>query len=151
MKVNVMTKSFDDLTNIELYEILRLRSQVFVVEQHCIYLDQDSKDQKSYHVLVYSGDYLSGYSRILPAGLSYKEVSFGRVLVNSDFRGLGLGRTVVEETIRSCYTIFGKVDIKIGAQYYLLAMYQSLGFVIEGGAYDEDGITHIDMVKIYSE
>ncbi|MDR2283639.1 MAG: GNAT family N-acetyltransferase [Sphingobacterium sp.] len=150
MKVSVVLKFFDELTNIELYEVLRLRSEVFVVEQNCIYLDPDGKDPKSHHVLLYVEGHLAGYSRVLPAGLSYEQVSLGRVLVNPDFRGKGLGNTIVDEAIKACYAIFGKVDIKIGAQHHLSKMYQSLGFFPDGEPYDEDGIMHIDMLKVYS-
>lgn len=151
MKISVILKSFDELTNLELYEVLRLRSEVFVVEQSCVYLDPDGKDPQSHHVLLYLDDCLAGYSRVLPAGLSYEQVSLGRVVINPDFRGKGLGNIIVEEAIKACYAIFGKVDIKIGAQYHLSKMYQSLGFAPEGEPYDEDGIMHIDMLKVYSE
>ncbi|SKB90444.1 ElaA protein [Sphingobacterium nematocida] len=151
MEQRIGIKTFEELTNVELYEILRLRSEVFVVEQSCIYQDIDGKDKACHHVMLYIGSKLTAYSRVVPAGLSYEEVSLGRVLVNPDFRGLGLGKTIVKEAIQSCYAIFGKSDIRIGAQYHLLAMYQSLGFEPQGEPYDEDGILHIDMLKRYEE
>lgn len=148
MALHVTTKPFNKLTNDELYDLLYLRNQVFIVEQRCIYLDIDKKDKDCFHVLMYDGHTLAGYSRILPAGLSYEEVSFGRVLINPDYRGKGLGRSIVEEAIKSCYNTFGNVDIKIGAQSHLQPFYASFGFEAEGEAYDEDGIMHIDMKKI---
>ncbi|MBL1408443.1 GNAT family N-acetyltransferase [Sphingobacterium faecale] len=151
MEQRIVIKAFEELTNVELYEILRLRSEVFVVEQTCIYQDIDGKDLSCHHVMLYMGDMLAAYSRVVPAGLSYTEISLGRVLVNPDFRGQGLGKLIVQETIEACYAILGKADIKIGAQYHLLAMYQSLGFKPEGQPYDEDGIEHIDMLKRYAK
>lgn len=147
MTFHITTKAFQQLTNDELYDLLHLRNQVFIVEQNCVYLDIDQKDKNCFHVLMYDGNDLAGYSRILPAGLSYEEVSFGRVLINPDYRGKGLGRSIVEEAIKSCYTAFGNVDIKIGAQAHLQKFYASFGFEAEGEAYDEDGIMHIDMKK----
>ncbi|WP_164108206.1 MULTISPECIES: GNAT family N-acetyltransferase [Sphingobacterium] len=151
MEQHIVIKSFEELTNRELYEILRLRSAVFVVEQTCIYQDIDGKDESCHHVMLYIGNNLAAYSRVVPAGLSYEEISLGRVLVNPDFRGQGLGKTIVQETIQACYAILGKADIKIGAQYHLLTMYQSLGFEPQGEPYDEDGIEHVDMLKPYLE
>ncbi|ERJ57628.1 GNAT family N-acetyltransferase [Sphingobacterium paucimobilis] len=151
MEQRIVIKAFEELTNVELYEILRLRSEVFVVEQTCIYQDIDGKDLSCHHVMLYIGNMLAAYSRVVPAGLSYTEISLGRVLVNPDFRGQGLGKLIVQETIEACYAILGKADIKIGAQYHLLAMYQSLGFEPEGQPYDEDGIEHIDMLKRYAK
>ena len=148
MKLNVITKAFNELTNEELYCVLHLRNHVFIVEQNCIYLDIDNKDQNCHHVLIYDETNLIGYSRIVPAGLSYEQVSFGRVLINPEYRGKGLGKTIIEESIKSCYNVFGNADIKIGAQLYLLTLYQSFGFVADGEQYDEDGIMHIDMIKV---
>lgn len=151
MEQHIIIKAFEELTNVELYEILRLRSEVFVVEQSCIYQDIDGKDPACHHVMLYIGNSLAAYSRVVPAGLSFREISLGRVLVNPNFRGLGLGKTIVKEAIEACYAILGKGDIKIGAQYYLLAMYQSLGFEPQGETYDEDGIEHVDMLMPYVE
>lgn len=147
MKLNVIAKAFNELTTEELYNVLYLRNQVFIVEQNCAYLDIDNKDQNCHHVLIYDDTILVGYSRIVPAGLSYQQVAFGRVLINPDYRGKGLGKAIIEESINFCYAIFGNVDIKIGAQLYLLTLYQSFGFVSDGEQYDEDGILHIDIIK----
>ncbi|KDN55285.1 GNAT family N-acetyltransferase [Flavobacterium seoulense] len=147
MVLNVITKTFDELSNVELYKLLSLRNEVFIVEQNCPYLDIDNKDQKCYHLLLSNNDTLVGYSRIIPAGLSYNEVSIGRVLIAPDFRGKGLGLKIVEESIQSCINIFGNVDIKIGAQFHLSNLYGSFGFIKDGEPYDEDGILHIDMIR----
>src|SRR4051812_16688386 len=95
-------KSFHELHVNELYELLRLRSEVFVVEQNCIFLDLDDKDQQCYHLLVYGDDTLAAYCRLVPSGLSYKETSIGRVVTSPAFRGTGLGRKVMELAIQNC-------------------------------------------------
>lgn len=147
MNLTHKVKAFRDLSVDELYELLRLRSDVFVVEQNCVFLDQDNKDQQCYHLLLYAGDELAAYSRLVPAGLSYPEVSIGRVITSRAYRGSGLGRKVIELAIQNCNDLFGPNPIRIGAQMYALPFYTSLGFVAEGEAYDEDGIEHIEMVR----
>jgi ElaA protein len=140
-------KSFDELTNHELYNMLRLRSEVFVVEQNCPYQDLDNKDQKSFHLLYYVNDELAGCTRLLPNGLSYDEISIGRVVIAPSHRGLGLGKKLMEVSISGCEEKFGKAPIRISAQYHLSNFYQSLGFTEQGEVYDEDGIPHIEMLK----
>lgn len=147
MKLTHTIKSFQELTVDELYDLLRLRSEVFVVEQNCVFLDQDNKDQKCYHLLLYSGQELVGYSRLVPAGLSYSEMAIGRVITSPSARGKGLGRILMELSIEYCHKIFGKGDIRLGAQTYAHGFYASLGFVSDGDVYDEDGIEHIEMVR----
>jgi ElaA protein len=139
--------SFQELNVNDLYELLRLRSEVFVVEQNCVFLDQDNKDQQCYHLLLFADDKLAAYTRLVPAGLSYREVAIGRVVTSPAFRGSGLGRKVMELSIKSCDELFGAQNIRIGAQTYALPFYQSLGFVAEGELYDEDGIEHIEMLR----
>lgn len=140
-------KSFDELTNHELYNMLRLRSDVFVVEQNCPYLDLDNKDQKGFHLLYYVDNELAGVTRLLPKGVSYDEVSIGRVVIAKFHRGLGLGVKLMEASIAGCEEKFGKGPIRISAQYHLSKFYQSLGFVEQGEVYDEDGIPHIGMLR----
>jgi ElaA protein len=147
MNVTHKIKAFDQLTVYELYEVLKLRSEVFVVEQNCVFLDQDDKDQKCYHLMLYSDDQLVGYSRLVPAGLSYTEMAIGRVVTSPSARGKGMGRIVMELAIEYCHKLFGPGDIRLGAQTYALGFYASLGFVAEGDTYDEDGIEHIEMVR----
>ncbi|MFA6248580.1 MAG: GNAT family N-acetyltransferase [Mucilaginibacter sp.] len=146
MNTTHLVKTFQQLNVNELYDLLRLRSEVFVVEQNCVFLDQDNRDQQCYHLLVFAGDKLAAYSRLVPAGLSYPEVSIGRVITSPAFRGKGFGRKVMELAIQNCREIFGQVDIRIGAQTYAQQFYASLGFVPQGDVYDEDGIEHIEMV-----
>lgn len=147
MNLTHQLKSFQHLNVNELYDLLRLRSEVFVVEQNCVFLDQDNKDQQCYHLLLYADDKLAAYSRLVPAGISYTEVSIGRVITSPDFRGSGLGKKIMQLAIQGCQDLFGLVDIRIGAQIYALPFYQSLGFIIAGEVYDEDGIEHVEMVK----
>lgn len=146
MNLETLLRTFSQLSNEELYQILRLRSEVFVVEQDCVFLDQDNKDQKCHHLSLYLEEELVAYCRIVPAGLSYQEVAIGRVVSSPAFRGKGLGRKVMEEAIAACKKLFGPVPIRLGAQTYALKFYQSLGFREEGEVYDEDGIEHIEMV-----
>ena len=139
-------KHFRELTTAELYAILRLRSEVFVVEQNCVFLDMDNKDFLCDHVMGWSGDRLLGYSRIVPPGISYEESSIGRIVSSPAARRLGTGRALVHQSIDALYRLHGKRDIRIGAQYYLKEFYESFGFVQTGEIYPEDGINHIEML-----
>lgn len=140
-----VVKSYKDLSLDELYEALKLRSAVFVVEQKCLYQDMDDKDKKAFHVLGYAGNDLKAYARILPQGISYKEASIGRVITSIDYRGKGAGKELMQEAILQTLTIFKTKEIVISAQYYLLKFYRELGFVEEGEIYPEDDIPHIQM------
>ena len=140
-------KPFTELTLEELYSIMRLRQEVFIVEQNCPYLDADGKDLKSYHLLGYTENNLVAYSRIVKPGVSYDEVSIGRVVSSTQYRGLAYGRHLMAESISQIETLYGAVPIRIGAQQYLQKFYESFGFVMEGGAYMEDGIPHIIMLR----
>lgn len=137
---------FEELELPELYEILRLRSEIFVVEQNCVFPDMDNKDQGSWHLMIRDQARLAAYSRLLPPGLSYPEMSIGRVVTASFARRTGLGRILMEKSIDACYRVFGNGTIRIGAQYQLVSFYTSLGFVETGDIYDEDGIDHIEML-----
>lgn len=139
-------KFFDELTTIELYDILWLRSRVFVVEQNCVYLDTDYKDQKSFHLIGKINGVIVAYVRILPPGLSYNEASIGRVLTNPDFRGKGYGIELMNLAIEKTLDQYNVQSIKIGAQLYLHKFYSDLGFVQSGEEYLEDGIPHIEML-----
>jgi ElaA protein len=139
-------KSFDELTTKELYAILRLRSEVFVVEQNCVFLDMDNKDLRCHHLMGWEDDQLLGYSRVLGAGISYEESSIGRIVTSPAARGRGAGRDLLIQSIDTLYSLHGKRDIRIGAQYYLKKFYESFGFVQKGDIYLEDGIEHIEML-----
>jgi ElaA protein len=139
-------KNFRQLSTEELYAILRLRSEVFVVEQNCVFLDMDNKDIYCDHVMGWQGDLLAGYSRIVPAGISYVESSIGRIVSSPSARSQGIGRELLIKSIDHLYTLHGKTPIRIGAQYYLKKFYESFGFVQKGEIYLEDGIEHIEML-----
>jgi ElaA protein len=147
MNITWMLKAFDDLSPAELYAILRLRSEVFVVEQTCIFLDMDNKDQYCLHLLGWDGGHLAAVARIVPTGKSYAEASIGRVVTAPFARGTGLGRKLMEVAIHELYKQYGQVPIRIGAQQHLHKFYGSLGFIIASDPYDEDGIIHVEMVK----
>ncbi len=146
MAISFFVKSFDELDVHELYALLRLRAEVFVVEQDCPYQDLDNKDQKCFHVLMYKGRDLVGCSRLVPPGLSYSEISIGRVITAESVRGSGLGRSLMEHSIQGCRDKFDTGSIRLSAQVYAKKFYSSLGFKEEGEPYDEDGIPHISMV-----
>lgn len=148
LMINWIQKTFSELTVDELYAFLRLRTEVFVVEQTCVFQDMDNKDQKCHHVMGWVGDELVAYVRILPARLSYDEPSIGRVVSDPGYRGKGVGRELMEEAIRRTIELHGNVSIRIGAQLYLKKFYSSLGFDPQGDVYLEDGIEHIEMVRL---
>ena len=139
-------KKFDELTPHELYAILRLRSEVFVVEQNCPFLDADNKDFDCYHLSGWQDGTLAAYTRLAPPGLTYPEMSIGRVVTSLKFRTRGFGKILMQQSIGTCYELFGKQPIRIGAQLYLQRFYESFGFVQDGPVYDEDGIDHIHMI-----
>ena len=145
MKVKV--KSFQELTIDELHDLLRLRSEVFVVEQDCVYQDIDGKDRKALHVLGFYNDKLAGYSRCFPPGVYFEEAAIGRIVVDKDFRDKGLGHKIVEASIEATQQEYGISTIKLSAQTYLLEFYRSHGFEATGDEYLEDGIPHIAMIK----
>ncbi|MEO6220864.1 MAG: GNAT family N-acetyltransferase [Ginsengibacter sp.] len=139
-------KKFSELTVEELYKILQLRNEVFIVEQSCIYQDCDGKDFDSYHLTGWNGNTLMAYSRLLPPGLSYPDAaSIGRVLTSPLARKQELGKQLITYSLKNLYGLFGKVDIIIGAQLYLKKFYESFQFVQTGDVYLEDGIEHITM------
>ncbi|GAU76395.1 GNAT family N-acetyltransferase [Fusibacter sp. 3D3] len=140
-------KRFDDLTINELYDVMQLRFEVFVMEQKCLYQDIDGKDRKAYHLMC-KGDAgeLLGYLRILDAGVSYEETSIGRVVVSEQGRGQGLGKKIMEEAISFIKTVRHIEWIRISAQAYLLDFYTGLGFESVSDEYLEDDIPHIEML-----
>ena len=140
-------KKFDDLTPAELYAIMQLRNEVFVVEQTCAYQDADNKDLSCHHLMCWKDNKLVAYSRILPPGLAYREPSIGRVVTSPSARGGGIGHKLMEKSIEKLYSLYGINPIKIGAQFYLLKFYTSLGFQQTSDIYLEDNIQHIEMVK----
>ena len=140
-------KKFDDLTPHELYAILQLRSEVFGVEQNCVYQDMDNKDQFCFHMMGWQDSLLVAYTRLVPPGISYTEPSIGRVVTSQAVRRTGLGKTLMEISIAEIIKLYGNMPIKIGAQFYLKKFYESFDFEQSGDLYDEDGIPHIHMTR----
>jgi ElaA protein len=139
---------FDALTVRELYDILALRQEVFVVEQNCPYLDADGKDLKGWHLMLFNTEgVLAAYTRLLEKGISYDNyASIGRVVSASHARGTGAGKAVTQESINQMGRLFPNQPVKIGAQSYLLKFYESLGFESTGEEYLEDDIPHTSMI-----
>jgi len=146
MQLNWILKKFDDLTAAELYAIMQLRNEVFVVEQNCAYQDADGKDQKSYHFMGWDKKKLAAYTRIIPKGISYTEASIGRVVTSPQYRRTGLGKELMELCISNTFNLFNCNEIKIGAQLYLKTFYEDLGFLQCSEEYLEDNIPHIEML-----
>jgi ElaA protein len=143
--ITFIHKPFSELTPYELYAILQLRNEVFVVEQNCVFQDADNKDQTSLHVMCWQNDLLAGYTRLVPAGIAYDEPSIGRVVTSPKVRHTGIGKLLMQYSIRTTYNVWGKTTITIGAQFYLRNFYTSLGFQQCSDIYMEDGIQHIEM------
>ena len=138
-------KQFNDLNNNQLFEIYKLRAEIFIVEQNCAYQDVDEFDKKAFHLLLMEAETLAAYARIIPPGISYKEPAIGRVVVKKTFRGKDLGKNLMKESILRTQQLYKGRDIVISAQSYLLKFYSELGFVAEGEGYHEDDIPHTKM------
>ncbi len=143
--IRFSTTSFQDLSTQELYGLLHLRSEVFVVEQNCPYADPDNKDQACLHVMGFDGAQLAAYARLVPPGLAYNSAAIGRVVVAVPFRKHGYGKELMTYCIRECLHHFKTDTITISAQHYLEKFYRELGFVTKSDVYLEDGIPHIKM------
>jgi len=145
--LNIKVKTFKELTTYELYDILQLRSAVFVVEQDCVYQDLDGKDNKAWHVLGYNNEKLIAYTRVFKPGLYFSHASIGRVIVAQNERRHNYGKKIMEASIEAVKTHFNETAIKISAQCYLTKFYSNLGFKAVGDTYLEDGIPHVTMIK----
>ena len=147
MELTFVIKSFEQLTPDEVYAILRLRNEVFVVEQNCVFQDADNKDQFCFHLQLYKQKELIAYARLVPAGVTFTEISIGRIITSPEVRGTGMGKILMQHALEQSYNLFGDEPIRIGAQLYAIGFYESFGFEAAGRIYDEDGIDHIEMVK----
>lgn len=139
--------AFDELSVRDLYNVLQLRSEVFVVEQHCVFQDMDGADNRALHLLGTHAGALVAYARCFPAGVSFAEASIGRVVTRSSARGQGLGHLLIQQALQSVCAQWGVQPIRIGAQAHLKAYYARHGFVDVGLPYVEDGIDHIEMLR----
>lgn len=147
-KVNWEAKAFKNLSVDEYFEILHLRTAIFVVEQDCPYQEVDEKDRKSFHLFGRNGNgEVIAVTRILPQGVSYNEVSIGRVALKKEERGKGVATELMNETLQFIEKQFGKVVIRISAQTYLLNYYGKFNFNPVGEEYLEDNIPHIEMLR----
>ncbi|WP_252374449.1 GNAT family N-acetyltransferase [Hydrogenophaga sp. 2FB] len=138
---------FDALHARTLYALLQLRTEVFVMEQTCVFQDMDGADAQCFHLLGERDGELLAYARLVPAGLKFTEASIGRVVTLPAARGGGLGHVLVRESVQALQGLWGVQPIRIGAQARLQAFYQQHGFVPDGPIYIEDGIDHIEMVR----
>lgn len=138
-------KSFSELDTRELYTMLALRAEVFVVEQNCPYQDLDGLDTEARHLLVWDEDRLAAYCRVLPPGLKYPEAAIGRVVTAPSCRGLRLGHELMARAVELCRHLFPDVGISLSAQAHLRRFYEEHGFSVEGEGYLEDGIPHLHM------
>jgi ElaA protein len=145
--LNIIIKSFEALTVQELYRILQLRSEIFVVEQNCVYLDMDEKDQKALHVMGMKNGKLVAYTRLFKSGDYFEYASIGRVVVSQNQRQHKYGYDIMNASIKAIKEYFNETKIKIGAQCYLRKFYGNLGFKEIGEEYLEDGISHIHMIR----
>ncbi len=142
-------KPFGDLSLRELYGILQLRNEVFVVEQRCIFADIDGRDPDCHHLAGWTdGGLLVASTRIILPGLCYPEASIGRVVARKEARSAGIGKLLMEKSIGSVHRLYGETEIRIGAQLYLKRFYESFGFRQDSPIYMEDGIEHIEMVRL---
>ncbi|TYB78709.1 GNAT family N-acetyltransferase [Bizionia myxarmorum] len=145
--LEIITKTFQELTTVELYQVLQLRSEVFVVEQNCVYQDVDGKDERALHVLGFKNNKLVAYTRIFKPGFYFDEASIGRVVVQENERKHQYGYDIMKASIEAIKTTYNETTIKISAQTYLKKFYNNLGFQEVGEGYLEDGIPHIGMLK----
>ena len=147
MQLNWLVKPFSEITAIEFHDLIQLRLKVFVIEQNCVYLDVDGKDKKCYHVLCRDGKgKVVATARIVPPGISYTELSIGRVVVDQSLRGTGAGHTLIEKCKEYIKEEFGDVAIRISAQKHLEGYYGKHNFIATGKEYLEDDIPHSEML-----
>lgn len=147
MAIQWKIKSFDDLTVHELYDLLRLRSEIFVVEQNCVYLDLDGKDKVALHLFGEFEGKIVANARLFKAGITFENASIGRVTVDANYRDRKWGHDLMCEAIAGIKYHFGESQITIGAQLYLKKFYESHGFIQTSEMYLEDDIPHIEMIK----
>jgi len=145
MELKWKIKPFEALTVNELYDVLKLRSEIFVVEQNCVYLDIDGKDRKALHLIGVYDSKIVAYARLFDSGISFDNASIGRVVVDADYRDRKWGHDLMREAIAGIKSSFGKDKITIGAQLYLKKFYESHGFIQISEMYLEDDIPHIEM------
>ncbi len=145
--MEILVKKFEELTTTELYELLQLRSEVFVVEQDCVYQDIDGKDDKALHIIGVKDRQIVAYARCFKPGVYFKEAAIGRVVVSEVQRKHGYGHDIIEASIEAISKTYNATTIRLSGQKYLIKFYESHGFKQVGEGYLEDGIPHVAMVK----
>lgn len=148
MKLAFKLKTFSGLTTTELYDILQLRSEVFVVEQDCVYQDIDGKDDKALHLFAYKNKNLVAYARLFGPGDYFDDASIGRVIIKENERKYGYGHQLMKAANTAVETHFNTSKVHLSAQQYLVKFYNAHGYLEIGDSYLEDGIPHIGMEKI---
>ena len=138
---------FRELNSHQLHQILKMRQQIFIIEQKCIYEDIDEFDKVSQHIQAINNGELLAYSRVLPAGSLYAEVSIGRVMVSKNHRNRGLGRKLMQKSHEWCESNYRHCPIRLNAQYYLESFYHSLHYQTVSKPYDDEGVLHIEMYR----
>jgi ElaA protein len=147
MNLNFQCKHFSELSVVEFHDIISVRLKTFVVEQNCVYQDLDGKDKKCYHLICRDGmGNIVATARILPPGISYGEVSIGRVVLQEELRGNGQGHELMNKCMAFCEKEFGRVPVRISAQKHLERFYNGHLFFSTGKDYEEDGIPHVEML-----
>ena len=147
MELTFKIKRFNELSTTELYSVLQLRSEVFVVEQNCVYQDIDGKDAKAIHLIGTFEDEIVAYVRIFKPGDYFEQASIGRVVVKQKYRDRKWGYDLMNEAIQATQTVFNETKITISAQLYLKKFYENLGFIQTSEMYLEDDIPHIEMKR----
>ncbi len=145
--INILVKKFDELGTTELYDLLQLRSEIFVVEQNCAYQDLDGKDERALHVIGFKNEKIVAYTRVFRAGDYLAQASIGRVVVKAKEREHGYGIDIMKASIKAIEKHFCETSIALSAQTYLKRFYSTLGFYEKGAEYLEDGIPHVLMVR----
>lgn len=145
--MEISIKTFEELTVYELYDLLQLRSEIFVVEQNCVYQDLDGKDVKALHILGKKDEKVVAYTRCFKPGIYFEEASIGRVIVEANQRKFRYGHDIMKASIEAIKKHYNSDSIKISAQSYLIKFYESHGFKSTGMEYLEDGIPHFAMIK----
>lgn len=146
--MEIIIKPYSELNVDELHDMLQLRSEVFVVEQTCVYNDLDGWDKHATHIFIYEDELIVAYARILPAETRFPQSSIGRVVVNPGFRKRDFGKLIMTKALDFAVQVWNAQEIKISAQLYLKKFYEDLGFKTTTDIYDEDGIPHIGMIYL---
>ena len=146
--MEIIIKPYSELNVDELHDMLQLRSEVFVVEQTCVYNDLDGWDKHATHIFIYEDELIIAYARILPAGTKFSQTSIGRVVVNPGFRKRDFGKLIMNMALDFAIRKWNAKEIKISAQLYLKKFYEDLGFNTVTDIYDEDGISHVGMIYL---